>query len=91
MALPAAPASVGVRELVNAPADGVVSDTAGGVVSTVKVFAVLRPTLPASSLCSACAVYTPSASAVVAGADQEAPDAVADRTCTGVPDAAVPA
>ena len=40
---------------------GVVSVTAGGVVSIVNVLAVLLPTLPAASDCVACTVYVPSA------------------------------
>src|SRR5205814_1956002 len=64
----AAPDSLTVNEIVAVVllvrfAGPLVIVVTGGVVSTVNVTALLRPTFPAASLCSACAVQTPSASA----------------------------
>ena len=56
---PAPPLNVGVGSFVGETS--ALIDTSGGVVSTVNVTAPLLPTLPASSDCSACAVYVPSA------------------------------
>src|SRR5207245_2749411 len=52
---PRQPPSVGVASAVRLPSAGLVSPTTGAIVSTVKVFAELRPTFPAASDCSACA------------------------------------
>jgi hypothetical protein len=55
-AVPAVPLNVGVLFDVEVPLAGAVSVTNGAVPVTVNVFAELRPTLPAASVCSACAV-----------------------------------
>src|SRR5205085_9922627 len=90
-AVPAAPRKPGVPLLVTAPLLGAVRVTAGGVVSTVKVAALLSPVLPAASDCCACAVYVPSASAGAATTDQAPALAVAVSVSTGVPVALPPA
>ncbi len=51
--MPAAPLSAGVVEFVAEPSAGDVTVTAGAVVSTVNVLAVLVPVLPAVSVCVA--------------------------------------
>src|SRR5271156_5111113 len=57
-ATPAFPVKVGFGLFVG-EAMGI-SVTAGGVISIVKIDVALLPILPASSTCSACAVYVPS-------------------------------
>src|SRR5437588_563466 len=88
-AVPAPPPKVGAVLAVAEPSAGWLRVTAGGVVSTVKVAAPLRPVLPAASDCCACAVYVPSASAGEA-TDQAPALAVAVRVSTGVPVAVLP-
>ena len=56
MPVPEPPWNAGVESLVTAPPTGLVSVTAGAVVSTMKVFAELDPVLPAASACVAWAV-----------------------------------
>ncbi len=56
VAVPAVPENVGVVSLVDDPPAGLVSDTCGALLSTVKLFAELVPVLPALSLWLACAV-----------------------------------
>src|SRR5918911_63192 len=64
-AVPAVPLNNGRPLLTDAPSTGLDIVTTGAVASTVKVRAALVPTLPAASLCDACAVYVPSANAAV--------------------------
>ena len=56
VALPAAPEYAGVVSLVREPSAGAVNVTAGGVVSTTNVLAVLVPLFPAVSVWVACTV-----------------------------------
>jgi hypothetical protein len=63
---------------------GVVRVTTGGPL-IVNVFALLVPVLPALSLCVACAVYVPAASAGEPSIVHVPPLRVATRVCTGAP------
>ena len=84
--MPAAPLSVGVVSLVlELPLAGVVSVMAGGVGSTVNVCGALNPVLPAASVCWACAVYVPAASAGEPLIVHVVPLRVAVRVWTGAP------
>jgi hypothetical protein len=55
-AVPAVPENAEVRLLVTLELAGCASEIDGAVASTVNVFALLRPVLPAASLWLACAV-----------------------------------
>jgi hypothetical protein len=86
------PEKVGVRLLVTVPFGGCASVIDGAVTSTVNVLAALEPVFPALSDWLACAVYVPSASAVVASTLYAPFSALRDAVsvCTGVPAAAEP-
>src|SRR5215208_562956 len=88
-AVPATPENVGVESLVVLPSAGVVTETLGGVVSTTNVFGLLRPVL-VPSLCSARAVYVPSARDG-ASTENVVPVRVTVSVWTGVAPGAVPA
>ena len=90
-AIPATPLNVGVVSFVELPFAGVVSVIVGGVGSTVNVCGALKPVLFAASVCCACAVYVPAASAGEPSIVHEVPDLVATRVWTGAPDTVVPA
>src|SRR5215203_4924551 len=90
-AAPAAPENAGRESFVAVPAAGCDRVTPGAAVSTENVEGELVPVLPALSLCSARAVYTPSASAAPACTDHAPPLGVAESVCAGEPDAVEPA
>src|SRR3954470_14095486 len=88
-AVPTAPASAGVSSPVAEPFAGLVSVSAGAVVSSVKVAAAL-PVLPAGSVWRASTVYGPSGERVDAVADQWPGDVVAASVWSTVPATVVP-